>query len=45
MTNDPPRDHRKAPFLLLRSLMPVPGRMDGDAKLLLEAERKTRGKE
>jgi hypothetical protein len=32
-----------APFVRLRSLMPVPGRQNGDAKLLIELERKTRG--
>lgn len=36
-------DPRIAPFERLRQLMPVPGRQNGDAKLLIEAERKTRG--
>lgn len=36
-------DPRVAPFLLLRKIMPVPLRQSGDAKLLIEVERKTRG--
>jgi hypothetical protein len=37
-------DPRLAPLLALREIMPVPGRQTGDAKLLVEVERKTRGK-
>lgn len=38
-----PQDPRKAPFELLGRLMPVPGRQNGDAALLVNLERKTRG--
>ena len=37
-----PADPRMAPLVRLRSLMPVPGRQSGDAKLLIELERKTK---
>jgi hypothetical protein len=37
-----PWDHRKAPFALLDRIMPLPGRQSGDARLLLDLERKTK---
>lgn len=38
-----PQDPRTAPFQLLSRLMPIPGRQPGDAALLVDLERKTRG--
>lgn len=40
----PVGDPRLAPLVMLRHLLPVPGRQNGDAHLLVELERKTRGK-
>jgi hypothetical protein len=42
MRVETPLDPRAAAIERLRSLMPVPGRQNGDAKLLLDLERKTR---
>lgn len=44
MRVEQPRDPRTEPLVLLRRFMPVPGRQNGDAKLLLDLERKTRVK-
>jgi hypothetical protein len=37
-----PRDYRLSPFDRLWRTMAVPGRQNGDAKLLLDLERKTK---
>jgi hypothetical protein len=37
-----PRDPRLSPFDRLWKTMAVPGRQNGDAKLLLDLERKTK---
>lgn len=42
MRLEQPRDPRAAAIELLSRIMPLPGRQDGDARLLLELERKTR---
>jgi hypothetical protein len=41
----PASDPRLAPFERLRSIMPVPSRQNGDARLLLDLERKTKDRQ